>query len=175
MDIRLLTPDDAGPYQDLRLRALQESPTAFGNSYAEEAARALGEVGARLICDPGSGKAVFGAFLDDQLVGMVALVREQPAKVRHRAEISGLYVSPGARGQGIGAALLDTALGHARSLPDLRKVKLSVTSGNGPAERLYLSRGFERYGSEPEGLFVDGVYYDELLYQLCLTPRGDGR
>ncbi|MGV3533692.1 MAG: GNAT family N-acetyltransferase [Chthoniobacteraceae bacterium] len=171
MTIRLLTPEDAGPYQQLRLQALEESPTAFGNSHAEEAARALGEVGARLVCDPAGGKAVIGAFLEDRLVGMVALVREQPVKVRHRAELGGLYVVPEARGRGIGSALLDTALSHAHSWPDLRKVKLSVTSGNERAEQLYRSRGFERYGSEPEGLFVDGVYYDELLYQLCLTPR----
>ena len=167
--IRPLSPSDAAPYQQLRLRALDESPTDFGSSYAEEAGRALEEIGARLAPSDGGSKVAFGSFVDGQIVGMVVVIRAHQAKAAHNAELCGMYVAPEYRRRGLGGALLDTAIAHARSLPGLRQVKLSVTSGNVAAQQLYTSRGFVRFGVEPEGLFVDGIYYDEEHYMLRLA------
>ena len=71
-----------------------------------------------------------------------------------------MYVAPEYRGQGIGAALLDEALGHAEKV-GMRQVLLSVNAENTAALRLYAGRGFERYGLEPDALFIEGRYYDE--------------
>jgi ribosomal protein S18 acetylase RimI-like enzyme len=169
MKVRALTADDASTYQTLRLLALQESPTAFSSSYSDEAIRSPSEIAVRVTPAPDGSLCVFGAFVDEQLVGFVAFVRSKRAKLLHCAELAGMYVSPEFRRRGIGGALIDTTLAHARSLPGLRQVKLAVNATNVGARCLYRSRGFKLFGLEPDALCIDGRYYDEELFFLRLT------
>jgi len=69
------------------------------------------------------------------------------------------------------AALIDTAVGHARSLTGLHHLKLGVNADNLPARLLYVSRGFRCVGVHPHSLFVDGRYFDEELYILPLSRQ----
>jgi ribosomal protein S18 acetylase RimI-like enzyme len=170
MTIRQLTADDASAYQSLRLLALQESPTAFSASYSEEAERSPSEIIARVTPSPDGSRCVFGAFVGDQLAGVLAFVRAQRAKLHHGAELAGMYVVPEFRRRGLAGALLDAALAHARSLLGVRHVKLTVNATNQAARALYQSRGFTCVGLEPEALCVDGRFYDEELYVLRLPP-----
>jgi hypothetical protein len=95
MEIRQLASGDAAAYQELRLLGLQESPIAFGSSYAAEVDRPLDVVAARL-GDPRNH--VFGAFADDgALTGVVTLRREPQGKTYHKAYVYGTYVRPGYR------------------------------------------------------------------------------
>ena len=167
--IRQLCPDDAATYQPLRLEGLQDSPTAFGSSYAAEAGRTLSAVAARLQTTADATVSVFGAFTGKQLVGIGALARSPTEKAAHNATVCGMYVSPKFRRQRIGQALLDAIIAHARTFSHLRQLKLDVTANNAAAIQLYESRGFTRYGLEPEALFVDGVFYDAVLYALPLN------
>src|SRR4051794_26236922 len=112
MQIRRLLPSDAATFQALRLRALQESPTAFGSSYEEEVERPLSVVATSL--DEASGRNVFGALIDQALVGIVAVGREPRLKERHCGFIRAMYVERSARRQGIGKALMTHALQRAR-------------------------------------------------------------
>jgi predicted GNAT superfamily acetyltransferase len=85
MRIQVLTPDDAEEFQELRLRGLQTSPTAFSSSYAEEVDRPIQAVAQRLRAE---ASTVFGAFTEDgQLVGLTGLYREQRMKSHHKAFI----------------------------------------------------------------------------------------
>jgi len=45
----------------------------------------------------------------------------------------------------------------------MRFVKLGVAATNASALKSYLRLGFRVYGVEPQVIFYDGVYYDELL------------
>ena len=168
MTIRQLTAYDAPAYQALRLRGLRESPTAFGASYSDEEGRALPEVATRITPAPDGAQCVFGSFAGELLVGILAFIRPTREKLRHCAEICGMYVAPEFRRSGHGAALLDAALAHARSLSSIRQLKLTVTATNMPARALYQSRGFVCVGVEPDALFVDGDYFDDELYVLRL-------
>jgi ribosomal protein S18 acetylase RimI-like enzyme len=115
---------------------------------------------------------MWGAFSDsNQLMGTIGFLREQHLKRAHIGSVWGMYVLPEFRGQGIGAALLDEALAHARLLQGLRQVTLTVTAGNLPAIGLYKSRGFERFGLQRDALYVDGRLYDEEHWALYLVPR----
>jgi len=169
MTIRKLSPPDAEAYRRLRLRGLQESSAAFSSSYAEEAGRSLADVVARVTASADGSVCVFGAFADEELVGLLAFVRSSRLKLAHGVELFGMYVAPEFRGRGLGGALLDTALAHARALPGVRKVKLTVNASNAAARSLYLSRGFVSAGIEPETVCVEGIYYDEETYVLLLT------
>jgi ribosomal protein S18 acetylase RimI-like enzyme len=118
---------------------------------------------------PNGSLCVFGAFVGDQLAGILAFIRPQRAKLLHGAELAGMYVAPEFRRRGLGGALVDAALAYARSLPGVRQLKLTVNASNLAARSLYQSRGFACVGVEPEALCVDGRYYDEELYVLRLT------
>jgi ribosomal protein S18 acetylase RimI-like enzyme len=67
-----------------------------------------------------------------------------------------MYVAPEYRRCGHGAALMDAAVDHARSIRGVRRLKLTVNASNVSARALYESRGFTCVGVEPEALCVDG-------------------
>lgn len=164
MTLRCLSGGDAAALQALRLRALRESPEAFGSSYAEEVDRPLDVVVERLGWDgPGKG-ASFGAFGEDgRLLGMGTLRREPQLRARHRAGIYGMYVAPEARGQGQGRALLQAMLDHARGMEGVARLELGVTTTNTAARALYLSFGFVPYGVQPDAYRSGGRSWDTEL------------
>ena len=167
MIIRHLTPADASAFQALRLKALQEAPTAFGSGYEEEKDFSPSVVESRLAAKSDCG--VFGAFEDKKLLGFVALGRENRQKLSHKALIWGMYVSPDSRSKGIGQALLLEALSLARSVPDVLQVNLSVNADNVAAVRIYESLGFVTYGRESGAMLIDGELHDE--FHMCLRIK----
>lgn len=165
MEILQLTPDDAWAYQKLRLFALQESPTAFGSSYAEMADRPL-EMFVERLSD--ARNHVFGAFTDNErLVGIATLRREQREKTGHTAHVFGMYVLPEHRRQGLGRALLEKLISTASDL-GVRQVNLSVVSANKAAVYLYESCGFERFGLEKDAFRIEDDFYDVAYMALRL-------
>ena len=82
-------------------------------------------------------------------------------KERHKASIYGVYVAPRFRGKGLGRALLATLLDAARQHESLEQILISVTTLQQPARDLYLSLGFEIFGSEPRALKVGSEYVGE--------------
>lgn len=166
MIVRQLNSQDAAAYQSLRLQALQESPTAFSSSLAREAGRDLSEIATRVTPAADGSLCVFGVFAGDQLAGILAFIRPRAEKLRHGAELAGLYVAPEFRRRGFGRALVDAAIAHARSVDGVRQLKLAVNATNTAARLLYQSVGFVRFGVEPDALYVDGSYYDEEYYVL---------
>lgn len=169
MTIRPLDTADAAAYQRLRLLALRESPTAFSASYEDEVGRPLDDVAARIAPAKDGSICMLGVFVRDELAGFVAIVRPQRAKLRHAVELAGMYVAPAHRRRGLGRALLDAAIAHARSFDGVRQVKLGVNTANAAAVALYRSVGFERYGTEPDALCVDGTFHAAAHYILRLT------
>lgn len=164
MQLRRLNPSDSNSFQELRLAALRDVPSAFGSSYEEEKEFPSSTLEGRLQVRPDRG--VFGAFEATTLVGLVGLGREDKRKLEHKALIWGMYVAPQARGKGIGRALLLEALALARSAPAIRQVNLCVNASNAPAIQLYESVGFKKFGIERDAMLIDGELHDEM--QMCL-------
>jgi RimJ/RimL family protein N-acetyltransferase len=167
MNIRRLDPTDASAFQAFRLSALLEAPSAFGSSYEEEKDVPISVIEERLAIKPDRG--LFGAFEENMLVGGVALSRENMNKLAHKALILGLYVTPSARGKGIGRRLLLEALALARFVPEIKQVNLCVNANNMCAIHLYESVGFKVFGHEPGAMFINGEFHDELHMYLRLA------
>ena len=95
--LRRLGRNDAGPYRELRLLALQLHPEAFGSSFEEESSLSENAFAERL--DDG---LVFGAWSAEQLVGCAGLAQREKTKLRHKAILWGMFVRHEMRGNGVG-------------------------------------------------------------------------
>ena len=170
MEIRLLTPADAQSYWTLRLEALKNHPEAFLSSY-EESVRRENAVEQTAENFTTKGNYTFGAFDQAQLVGVVTLLQEQRKKIRHRANIFAMYVSPSKRGAGLGKALMTAAIQKAKTIEGIEQINLTVTATNQRAKQLYAKLGFQEFGLEKNALKVGDVYYDDLFMVLFLNKE----
>jgi RimJ/RimL family protein N-acetyltransferase len=132
---------------------------AFGASLEDDRGLSLETMGTSL-ADVASF-AVLGSFEGGTLVGMVGVTRLEKLKSRHRARIWGMFVMPPFRGRGLGAALLDAAIDHARSWPGVVRVELSVFETAEDARRLYERAGFREWGKEPRAMQWEGRFVAE--------------
>jgi len=157
--IRQLNADDAESYFQLRLEALQSSPESFVVTHSEEKEQENPILNIKKRID-NLDSYTYGAFINDELYGIVTLKREIRLKIKHKANILGMYVSYKKQGQGIGKALLKQVIEKAKSL-EIEQVHLSVVSSNESAKKLYTSFGFETYGIEKKALKLNNQYWDE--------------
>lgn len=164
MHVRMLGPADATLYRALRLRALRDHPDAFTSSYDDERTQPLEAAAQRLAAHP-----FWGAYRHAELYGFVGLQRELRAKNRHKGTVMGMYVAPEVGGQGVGRALLDALVKHARANA-LESLVLTVTEGNERAQRLYASAGFRSFGIEPDAIRVAGRSHAKNHMHLNLAP-----
>lgn len=166
MTVRPLTPADATIFRELRLTALLSDSSAFGSSYDEEKDRTPEQFAAWLKNTPDS--FVFGACVDEHLVGMVGIAREQKNKIWHKAVIWGMFTMREFRARGIGKALMSAAVSAARSMQGLEQINLCVAADNEPAKWLYRSFGFRPFGFERNAMKENGRYIDEEHWVLFL-------
>ncbi len=167
MQLRTLTPADVTAYRTLRLAALREQPPAFGTPLGKEEKLSVEKLALRL--QPSEDGYILGAFADAQLVGTIRFARFKENE-KHCGLIAGLYVTPDFRGRGVARTLLGEVLGRARAL-GLRRLHLTVVTGQSAAVRLYKSFGFSIYGTEREAFSNGGRFYDEYLMDLVLPPK----
>lgn len=165
--IRILAPEDAEVFRDMRLKGLLDSPESFGSTYEVEANRDIDFF--RMRIHQASDSFVLGAFdQDGQLIGVVGFKQEHTIKLRHKGLIWGMYVMPGYRSQGVGRRLMEKAIELANQIDGLEQINLSVVTGNQGAKKLYESLGFLVYGIEKRALKHQGIYDDEELMTLWL-------
>jgi ribosomal protein S18 acetylase RimI-like enzyme len=122
----------------IRLRALLDSPDAFGSTFEEAEARST-EGWTRQL----SELPTFVAVCQGADVGMVRCARD--AASERTAWLISMWVAPEARRRRIGAALIDAAIGWARA-HGMDRLQLDVADDNAPAIALYARKGFEPTG-----------------------------
>jgi len=105
--------------------------------------------------------AVFVAEDEGTIVGRLSLARDQHPASAHVADL-GLMVAATHRRQGIGRALLETAVMWAREA-EVEKLELHVFPWNDPAIQLYERFGFEREGYRKRHYRRDRETVDAIL------------
>jgi len=159
--IRVLDEHDLPAYAALRRESLLESPLSFGASPETDVAAT--QLGGNVI--------VLGAFVGDELAGAAGLMRGRHAKSAHLISLWGMYVSPSHRGAGLGRALLEACIAHARSLGGVEAMQLGVTEPADAARRLYERAGFVTWGVQPDALRHGGMAVGEHHMLLRLKPE----
>ncbi|MBM7551142.1 GNAT family N-acetyltransferase [Thalassobacillus pellis] len=161
MLIKRLTPDDAANYWELRLEALQNAPDAFITTYGEAKAREnpIEHAAGRM---SNKGNYTYGAYLANEMIGSVTMLRQEHPKYAHKADILAMYVSPRGRGHGAGKKMLQKAMEDA-ARDGIEKLMLAVVSTNTPAVKLYESVGFKKFGVEENAVKNAEGYLDEDL------------
>lgn len=140
--IESITPQKAMLLKDVRLRALQDTPSAFGSTHERESEfsdekwleRATLQVSkgmTYLALNDGEGCGIVGGFLD----------RED----KTRAHVVSMWVAPTHRRLGVGNLLVQSVVDWAKT-QNVETLWLFVTDNNGAAIRFYERIGFEKTG-----------------------------
>lgn len=148
VEIKRITHETALVFKQVRLRALQESPTAFSSTHAKESLLPDEEWQKRAARWGGDGDdAIFLAFDGEAVCGIVGSYVE-PQR-RERAQVISMWVDPGYRRAGVGKALID-AVGDWNRFRRVRELVLMVTSVNAGAIAFYEGLGFAKTGATGE-------------------------
>jgi len=137
-----ITPANTHLFRQIRLRALQESPTAFCSTYARESA-----------FDDGEWTRRVERWGGEQGIGFLAMDADQPCGVAgglvqpgNQAQLVSMWTAPEYRRQRVGRLLVEAVAAWAAD-HGFHLLTLMVTSKNEPAIRFYESLGFSRTGS----------------------------
>jgi ribosomal protein S18 acetylase RimI-like enzyme len=161
--IRSAVPDDAALLRELRLESLASHPKVFAADHASTAAEPV-EVWVERIAEYAlDNKGVICvASTENQLIGMIGLVRGHWPKTRHSGTLWGVYVKAEWRGFYVAEALVKECIAWAQA-QGLAMVKLAVITTNTSAIRCYARCGFTIYGIDPKVIYYNDVFYEELL------------
>jgi ribosomal protein S18 acetylase RimI-like enzyme len=167
IEYRRLNGNDADNWLQVRLRALQLNPEAFGDSVEETESLNRDELKSRIdFKSDFPQQFVLGAFEQDALVGIHGFRRERRDKSNHKGYIWGMFVAPEARGQGVGKAMLSHLIDDVREIDGIEQVHLWVSTTSPRARSLYTAMGFERVGTEHRAMRFGNRYID--LHQMVL-------
>ncbi|MDQ2834982.1 MAG: GNAT family N-acetyltransferase [Acidobacteriota bacterium] len=134
-------------YKEVRLRALQDMPSAFGSTYAREVQFSDGEWEQRT-ANLNTGRGIGYLAMDGvRCCGLAACFLD--AQDPFRAELVSMWVAPECRREGVGAQLIDAIQTWAMQR-SARVLQLMVTSSNHAAIEFYRRNGFAMTGyTEP--------------------------
>ena|SRR3989338_10357652 len=164
--IRLLTPNDAAGYRQLRLKALISDPKAFLSSLEFEEKIPLTNFANKLLRNATPPVYGFYGYINQEnsLSGYIHLANEWIFKRRHIVTFNELYVLPDFRRQGIAAELINHCLTLLKNIPDKEQVELHVNSENHQAIKLYQKLGFVQVATLPKAVKETDGYQDEHLF-----------
>jgi ribosomal protein S18 acetylase RimI-like enzyme len=157
IESRVLTPDDWPLWRTLRLAALAQAPYAFGSKLADWQGEGDKEERwrARLAIPDSHTVAV---FLDGEPTGIGSGI---PGPADGIVEVISVWVSPAARGRGVGDALLESIEQWARTR-SAHLLRLAVIPSNAAATGLYRRNGFV-LTDESGDLMDDGVTREAIM------------
>lgn len=151
--IRDLEVGDIEAYVALRQESLTDAPLSFGA--APDTDRLSRQEFLKQLLEQPDQQVILVADREGELVGATSAVRATGAKRGHRADVYAMYVTPAARGQGVGRSLMVALLERLRAW-GVERVDLSVTDAAPAAHGLYRSLGFVEWGRDSDSLRWEG-------------------
>ena len=162
MNIRKLCLNDAKDFNEIRLRALLNSPESFGSSYEEEKNKKMQDILVEFN-KHSNENFILGIFENQVLIGIAGFYREKQIKSNHKGVIWGVYIEPEYRGKRYGRQLIIQLIKEICLCNGLEQINIRVNSNNFSAKKLYSCLDFMEYGREKNALKINGSYFDEDL------------
>jgi ribosomal protein S18 acetylase RimI-like enzyme len=148
-------------FRDVRLRALQDAPKAFGSTYAKECQLSDAAWIARTSRWDGQQGIGFLAMDTNAVCGIAGSFLDEDDATR--AQLVSMWTAPTHRQQGVGRLLVNQIANWARSR-GARTLQLMVTSANESATLFYQRLGFTYTGrTEPYPNDTSMVEYEMSL------------
>ncbi len=142
-NIRTLAHSEWTTYKNLRLRALADSPDAFGSTLAREQNLSDADWSGRLAGGANRWDLPLVAEVDGKPIGLAwGRIEKSNPDV---ANLYQMWVAPSHRCLGGGRMLLEAVIAWARA-KGASHLELGVTCGESPARRLYSRAGFAPVG-----------------------------
>ena len=151
--MRRLLEQDARAYRAVLLEALIVHPECFPRHYHEETSRPLEDMERQL-----ADEIILGAWIEDELVGIVAFAAKIFPKQRHAGTISHLYVQERFRRKGVAGLLLGAVLESAAH--HVEQVEIMVSDIPEDVIALFERFGFRICGLMPRGIRIDSEDVD---------------
>jgi ribosomal protein S18 acetylase RimI-like enzyme len=139
VEVRAAAPEEWRRVRALRLRALEDSPDAFGSTLEGERDHEEADWRSWISGWEGASNALFVAIRGEAWIGMAVGSHEEG---RDRTHVYGMWVEPAARRLDLGTRLLRAVLDWSAERA-VATVELAVTETNGGARAFYERNGFE--------------------------------
>lgn len=162
IDIRRATVEDAAPITALLNGVIAEGHlTVFDRPFSVEHER-------QFIAALGPRSALHVADEDGRILGVQSIDRLSPwaASMDHVATM-GTWLTPEARGRGIGRMLFDQSAAFART-SGYSKIVIQVLATNSRSLTFYRGLGFADIGVAKKHVRLSGVLHDEIYLELLL-------
>ena len=162
--LRALTPDDWEAFRVVRLRALGMHPNYFCSTVETTKARPVEYWHETL---DGKGKAVFGLFDQDNLIGITGVFTwdEEPSGKTGLLGMS--FIEPDYRGNGYSEMFYKARIEFAVSHMPWKKLGVFYREGNEPSRASVAKHGFQFVESKDRD-WPDGKRDKEYMYELDL-------
>jgi ribosomal protein S18 acetylase RimI-like enzyme len=166
--LKPITRDCAMIFRDVRLRALRDTPTAFGSTFANESQLSDLDWENRAVQWNGERSVAFLAWDANLACGIVAgFVDRNDAT---RAQLVSMWVAPSHRRLGVGRRLVSGVIDWARSM-GVERLLLTVTSNNEAALGFYENLGFTKTG-RTEPYPNDAALVEFEMMRIIAQPTG---
>lgn len=162
---RKLETTDAKDFRCVRLECLRDFPENFGTLYEDEVNNPKLYL-EQLIEQNNPNVIFFGAFSDNDLIGIAGFIRESRPKTRHHGSIVSMYVKPDFHGRKVGENLLRGLIKDVFALEGIEAANLAVVADNPSAIKLYERIGFETFGVQKNYFKHGDKYWDLKSMQL---------
>lgn len=159
VELHHVEPYDWESHRDIRLEMLLDTPDAFWFTYTDEAG--LDERGWRAQVERAW---LVQARQGDQVLGSAGLGAHWEPGRESTATLFGMYVTPRARGRGVGELLVGAVLAEARR-QGRAEVVLEVAENNAPAIALYERCGFRPTGATTPHPRREGLHEVEMVWR----------
>lgn len=168
--IRLLNLNDLDAFQEIRALSLKINPLSFGTAFEERRDRATVERSWRTQKE--EEHFIMGYFDKSQeenpLVGFMGCIRMSKIKMRHKAEIMGVFVHPDCRRRGIAEQLFEASINKIRGIEGVQKINLTVSLPSIGALKLYQKMGFLEFGREENSMIWEGEQVTTVYMSLSI-------
>jgi RimJ/RimL family protein N-acetyltransferase len=155
-------------YRAIRLECLKKYPHNFGSLYEDELQSSQLKFD-KIITENNDTDFLYGAFDEENLVGICGCIKENRVKTKHTAEISHMYLKKEYGGKGVATELLKLSIKKIFSNLVTEQIILGVVASNLQAIKLYKAIGYEQYGFFENYYKFDNKY--ESLVMMILRRK----